>query len=97
MLQFLKTFFRRKNVVLNQKIQRKKVDSQSIINRISAQGWKIVEFPIRKSDPDPDKRIIALWKFTVFRNNTSMEVTGSTRDEAIGNLGKTLGVIPKDA
>lgn len=75
---------------------RRKVDTQSIRNRIAVQGWKLREIPIKKSNPDPDKRTILQWKIIAFKGERSIEVGGKTIDEAMSNIGKTLGVISKD-
>jgi hypothetical protein len=75
---------------------RRIVDTQAIRNRIAVQGWKLREIPIKRSNPDPAKRTIFQWKIIAAKGEKSIEVGGPTIDDAIKNIGKTLGVISKD-
>ena len=74
---------------------RRKVDTQAIRARIAVQGWSLREIPIKKNHPDPAQRKILQWKVTAVRNGRSIEVGGETIDDAMKNIGKTLGVIPR--
>ena len=71
------------------------MDTETIRTRISVQGWKLREIPIRKSSPDPAKRLIVQWRITAFKGEKSLEVSGPTIDDAIKTIGQTLGVIPR--
>lgn len=73
----------------------KSVDSSAIKTRIETQGWKIIEIPIKKNDPDPSKRLITQWKFIATKGDKSIEVRGGDKDSAWQNLGSVLGVIAK--
>jgi len=92
MFEFVRKLFGKKQV-LEPKPIRKKVNTQAIINRIKIQGWNLLEIPIKKSDPDPKKRVISTWKIIATKNDRSFEISGPTKDDAINNLGKMLGVI----
>lgn len=74
---------------------RKKVDINSIRARIKGLGWNLLEVPVKKSNPDPDKRTIMKWKLVAVKGQSSYEVTGTTLEEAMDSIGKTLGVISK--
>ena len=74
---------------------RKKVDINSIRARIKGLGWNLLEVPVKKSNPDPDKRTIMKWKLVAVKGQNSYEVTGTTLEEAMNSIGKTLGVISK--
>lgn len=76
--------------------KRRKVDSEAIRVKISTQGWKLREFPVKKSDPDPAKRQVIQWRMIAIKGDKSMEITGKTHDEAMNNIGKLLGVIPRE-
>ena len=75
---------------------RRKVDIDSIRARIQGLGWKILEVPIKRSNPDPALRTILKWKVVATKGQKSCEVTGLTIDEALKNLGETLGAIAKE-
>lgn len=68
------------------------MDNNAIRARIGAQGWKLLELPIRKSGPTGQ---VARWKITAVKGERSIEVGGTTIDEALRNIGVSLGVIPK--
>lgn len=72
------------------------MDNDAIRSRITTQGWKLLEIPIRKNTPDKNQRVIARWKIIASRGEKSLEVGGNTIDEALRNIGVTLGVIPKE-
>ena len=76
--------------------KRRTVDANNIQARLEGLGWKVIELPIKKNDPDPGKRIVTKWKLIAAKGVRSYEVSGKTRDEAMRNLGSTLGVIPKE-
>jgi hypothetical protein len=71
------------------------VDTNSIRARIKTQGWSLREIPIRRTVPDSKEKQITQWKIIAFRGEKSVEISGSTIDVAIKNIGITLGVIPK--
>lgn len=75
---------------------RKNMDINSIRSRINQQGWQILEIPIKKNSPDPSLRIIARWKIVASKGSKTCEVGGLTIEEALKNLGVTLGVISKN-
>ena len=72
---------------------RKKVDTNTIRARIATQGWKLLEVPMKKSNPDPALRTVLKWRIVASKGERTCEVTGPTIDDAIKNLGMTLGVI----
>lgn len=76
--------------------RRKKVNNESIRARIKAQGWSLLEVPIKQRDHKTNKPFIARWKIVATKNQRSIEVGGKNIDEALNNIGKTLGVISKD-
>ena len=73
------------------------MDTQGIRTRIDSLGWRIREIPIRKSSPIPEERQIVSYRLIAGRGDRSVEVSGPTIDEAFKTLGKTLGVIARDA
>lgn len=73
------------------------MDNEAIRARISAQGWKLLEIPIKKNDPVNNQRIIARWKIVASKGEKSLEVGGNTIDEALKNIGVTLGVINRES
>ena len=77
-------------------VVRRTVDTQAIRARIDKQGWKLREIPVRRTHPDSRKREILLWKLIAVRGERSIETSGRTIDEAIKNIGMTLGVIPRN-
>ncbi len=78
------------------KPQRRKVDNDAIRCRIKAQGWNLLELPVRKNHPDSRQQVIVRWKIIASRGDKSLEVGGLTIDEALKNVGETLGVIAKE-
>lgn len=76
--------------------QRRTVDTQGIRTRITSQGWRVREIPIRKSSPDPNERLVVSYRLLAGRGDRSIEVSGPTIDEAFKTLGETLGVIPRN-
>lgn len=72
------------------------MDTNAIRDRLKGLGYSLLEIPVRHSDPDPSKRTISRWKVVASKPNQSCEVSGQTLDEAIRNVGLTLGVIPKE-
>ena len=98
-MRWLKWLFRKKAVLEKPPEPpkaRKKVDSESIRNRLKALGWSLREVPVKHSHPDPAKRTVSQWKVTAFRGERSVEVGGATIDEALSAVGKSLGVIPQN-
>jgi hypothetical protein len=74
---------------------RSKVDINSIRVRIQKLGWKLLEVPMKHGNPDPDKRTVYKWKIVAIKGESSCEVTGATIEDAMKNIGETLGVISK--
>lgn len=72
------------------------MDTSAIRTRITTQGWRLLEVPVKRSHPDPTQRVITRWKIVASRGNRSLEVGGATLDEAMRNVGQMLGVIPKE-
>lgn len=66
---------------------RRKVDTESIKARLTGLGWSVNEFPVRSGQE------IRQWKVVAVKNDHSYQVTGKTLDEAIKNIGLTLGVV----
>jgi hypothetical protein len=74
---------------------RRKVTTEQIRARLQGLGWTLMERPVCHSHPDPAKRTIGQWKLVANKAEKSYEIGGPTLDEAMQNLGKLLGVIPK--
>ena len=74
---------------------RRTVDINSIRARIQGLGWKLLEVPMRRGNPDPAQRTVYKWKIVAMKGESSCEVTGSTIEDAMKNIGETLGVIAK--
>lgn len=95
---WIKSFCAKKQVVQPQ-IQpqpaRRPVDTDAIRVRIKTQGWTLKELPIRRTTVDSKEKQITQWKIIAFRGEKSIETSGSTIDEAIKNIGITLGVISR--
>jgi|694.fasta_scaffold22898_2 hypothetical protein len=91
---FLKSKKQPQNIYHNRGV-RKKVDNEAIRARIKAQGWNLLEIPIQQKDAKTNNRIVAKWKVIASKGDKSLEVGGSTIDEALKNIGITLGVISR--
>lgn len=63
------------------------MDIETIRTRLKTQGWKIREIPIRKQDT------IVRWKLIATKGEKSYDVGGTTLQDAMEMLGKTLGAI----
>lgn len=72
------------------------MDNDAIRARIKAQGWNLLEVPIKRNTPNKNERVVARWKVVASRGEKSLEVGGTTIDEALRNVGQTLGVITKE-
>lgn len=79
------------------KAPRRKVDTATIRTRITSQGWKLREIPIKRNHPDPTQRKVIQWKMIAIKGDKSIELGGPTIDEAMKNIGITLGVIPRES
>lgn len=75
---------------------RRNVDTNTIRARIKGLGWRVLEVPIKRNNPDPSLRTILKWKVVATKGESSCEVTGQTIDDAIKNLGMTLGAVPRN-
>lgn len=76
--------------------KRRKVDNNAIRARLNAQGWKLLEIPIKKRDPKTKITQVLKWKVIATRVTKSVEVSGDTIDDALKNIGRMLGVISKE-
>jgi hypothetical protein len=85
-----------KDKTQNYEPKRRKVDNDSIRARIMAQGWKLLEIPIKRKDPKTGNTLVARWKIVATKGQKSLEVGGIDINEALRNIGLTLGVISKD-
>jgi hypothetical protein len=72
------------------------VDTNAIRTRIQCLGWKLLEIPVKRNHPDANERKILMWKLVASKGGRSFEVGGSTIDEAMRNMGMTLGVISRE-
>jgi len=68
---------------------RRKVDTDSIRARLNGLGWQLLELPIKKQNT------IARWRVVASKGEKSLEAGGQTLDEAMTNVGQSLGVIPR--
>ena len=65
------------------------MDSNSIRTRVQSLGWHLHELPRRSGES-------VNWKIVAVKGEKSVEVGGETFDEAMKNIGKTLGVIANE-
>ena len=72
---------------------RRTVDANTIRARLNGLGWQVIERPLKRSNPDPAKREIYQWRIIAIKNEHSYEVTGKDLNEAMLNMGKSLGVV----
>ncbi len=93
---WIKSFWEKKPQIQT-KIIRRTVDTNAIRARIHAQGWVLKEMPIRRSVPDSKEKQITQWKIIAYRGEKSVENSGPNIDQAIKNMGITLGVISKES
>ncbi len=89
---YLKSSVQNENIC---EIKKVKVDNDSIRARLKAQGWNLLEIPIRKRNPDSGELQISRWKIVATKGERSYEVGGPTIDEALTSVGISLGVISK--
>lgn len=75
--------------------KRRNVTSDQIRIRLQKQGWSLKELPIRRNHPDANQRKVLSYKVIAFRGVQSIEAGGSSQEEAVANIGRMLGVIPK--
>jgi hypothetical protein len=68
---------------------RRNVNSNSIRTRIQSLGWHLHELPRRSGES-------VNWKIVAVKGEKSVEVGGETFDEAMKNIGTSLGVIPNE-
>ena len=74
----------------------KKVDIETLRNRLEGLGWKLQELPIKTKTADGKSTVIRLWKVIANKGDRSFEITGKTLLAALTSLGIMLGVIPQD-
>ena len=72
------------------------MDTNAIKVRLANLGFQVKEIPIRRSSPDQNERSILHWKVIAIKGERSYEVVAPQLDEAIKNIGKSLGVIAND-
>ena len=93
MLQWLKHFFVTKSKpappAYPHNTIRRIVDTDTIRQRLNAQGWIIRELPIRRD------QTVARWKLVAIKGEKTVEVQGTTLESAFDIIGKTLGVIAR--
>ena len=77
-------------------IKRRKVDTESIRQRLKAQNWNLLEIPVKSRDNVTKEVVIRQWKIVAANNKKSIEATGITIDEAMKKIGILLGVISKE-
>ena len=68
---------------------RRIVDIDSIRARLTGLGWQLHELPIKKQNT------VARWKVIASKGEKSLEAGGTTLEEAMNNVGQSLGVIPR--
>ena len=66
------------------------MDIDSIRARLKGLGWQVLELPIKKQNT------IARWKVVASKGERSLEAGGQSLEEALNNVGRNLGVIPRD-
>jgi len=76
---------------------RGKVDTDTIRTRIYSLGWQVKELPVKKKNRQTEQIYIERFKLIAIKNERSVEISGKTIDEAMKNLGETLGVIPRES
>ena len=76
---------------------RRYVDTSSIRIRILRLGWDLKEIPVKRLDQKTKLRLVNHWKITAFKGTKSIESVGTTIDDAMHNIGRSLGVIPLDS
>lgn len=72
------------------------MDTNAIRSRIKGIGWQIKEIPVRRHNQKTHETYIAEWRLTAHNGSHSIQATGPDIDEAMKNIGKLLGVIPKN-
>ena len=92
MLSWIKRFCGRKQAppVHPHNLIRRIVDTDSIRARLNGLGWRLIELPIKKEN------VVARWKVIAVRGEKSLEAGGLTLEEAMTNVGKSLGAISRD-
>ena len=71
-------------------------DVNTIKNRLANLGFQVKEIPIRRNHPDVDQRTVLHWKVIAVKGEQSYEMVAPNLDEAIKNMGKSLGVIANE-
>lgn len=89
--------FLRKSYPHEQIPGRRKVDTNTIRTRISNLGWDVKELPIRSKHAGAGPHEIIMWKLIAVRGERSLEISGKSLEEAMANLGQSMGVIPRNA
>ena len=72
------------------------MDTDAIRSRIKGIGWQVKELPVRRKNAKTQETYIAEWKLIAHNGMQSIQATGPNIDDAMKNIGKLLGVIPKN-
>lgn len=70
--------------------------NESIRFKIEAQGWKLLEIPIKKMIPNTNEKTVSSWKIVASKGDRSVEIYGKTIDEALINIATLLGIIKRE-
>jgi len=96
-LEWIKRLWKKEPEVLHPHNRiRRNVDANTIKNRLASLGFQVKEIPIRRNHPNEAERKILHWKVIAVRGEQSYEMVSPNLDEAIKNMGKSLGVIAND-
>ena len=72
---------------------RRTVDTNTIRTRLSHLGWAVKELPIRQKHAGAGPHEVVMWKLIAIKGERSLEVSGRSLDEAMLNLGQSMGVV----
>jgi hypothetical protein len=67
---------------------------EDIEARLACIGWKTRQLPVSGGGLS-DRKIIR-WKVIGFKGDKTIQVEGKTLEEAMNNLGRILGLVPKN-
>ncbi len=56
----------------------------------------MLEVPVKRNHPDPAQRTVLRWKIVATKGEQSLETSGVTIDDALKNIGLSLGVIARE-
>ena len=66
-------------------------DVVTLRTKLQSAGWKVRELPIRSND------VVKSWKIVAAKGDRSITIGGTTLDEALHNLARTVGVVANRA